>query len=49
MILTKTKITDKVYFRCNMVYDVFFLEAHTTSDKDAQGGVGMIVCNQPQV
>ena len=49
MILTKTKITDKVYCQCNMVYDVVFLEAHTTSAEDAQVGLGMIVHNRPQV
>ena len=49
MILTEAKITDMVYCQCNMVYDVVFLEAHTMLNKDAQGGVGMIVHNQPQV
>ena len=48
MILTKTNITDKVYFQHNIGYDVVCLEAYMTADGDAQGGVGMISRNQPQ-
>ena len=42
MILTETNIIDKAYCQNNMGYDVVFLEAHTTSDGNAQGGVGII-------
>ena len=49
MISKDTKIIEKAYCRRNMGYGMVCLEVYTTADINAQGKVGMIVRNQPQV
>ena len=48
MILTETNITNHIYYRNRMGYNVVWLETIISADSDIQGGVRMIIKDQTQ-
>ena len=48
MILTETNITHQDYYRIRMVYELVFLQEIMTAAGNMQGGVVLVVREQPQ-